>query len=265
MTAEREGTDIVPGYRPVSVLAVVAGLAGLVSAVALVSPALWMVPLISLVLSLWALHDVAAGANDASGFDAADDGVDGGGPGARESGRPAAAITDRKTGRWWALAGLALSLGFGAQAVATTLTQRVVAFSRSESAARMFLDMVRADRMGDAVKVCLAQVYPPPKMGGFGAQPTPDVQALQAEASLAGMEVIRAIQACGTAAPIDIRCEGAEPRLPNSWAVRVRIGPCEGGGKPLRLTMLMQSKPVTRGQRQFDNWMVAGIAGDPAE
>ena len=24
--------------------------------------------------------------------------------------------------------------------------------------------------------------------------------------------------------------------------------------------MLMQSKPVTRGQRMFDNWMVAGIA-----
>jgi hypothetical protein len=238
-----EDSGIVPGYRPVSGIAFFALLAGILSAAVLVSSALLVIPLIASALSVVALMDVSP----------------------RGDGDERSEREDRKTGRWLALAGLALAVGFGTQAVVTGLMQRSVAFSRAEGASRMFLDMVRADRMGDAVKVCLAQVYPPSKMSGFGAKPTPDVQELQAEASLAGMEVIRAIQGCGTAAPIDLRCEGAEARFPDSWAVRVRIGPCEGGGKPLRLKMLMQSKPVTRGKRQFDNWMVAGIASDPAE
>ena len=88
------------------------------------------------------------------------------------------------------------------------------------------------------------------------------MQAQQSEASLSNMEVIRAIQACGTRAPIEMHCIGPEERFPSSWAVIVRFGPCEGGGKPFNVKMLMQSKPVTRGQRQFDNWMVAGIVLD---
>jgi hypothetical protein len=73
------------------------------------------------------------------------------------------------------------------------------------------------------------------------------------------MEIIQNIRKCGSAATT-LRCVGAEVRFPDSWAVVVVIGPCEGRSKPLEIRMLMQSKPVTRGQRMFDNWMVAGIA-----
>jgi len=231
-----EGTDVVPGYRPVSVLAVVALIAGILSATAVFSPALLLVPLIASALSVVALKDVSARGDG-------DDRAEGG---------------DRKTGRWWALAGLALAVGFGVQSVATSLTQRTVAFRRAEASAAMFLEMVREDRLGEAVKTCLPQVMPPMGMG-MSAKATPDVQERQAEASLAGMEIIKDIRKCGNAATT-LRCVGAEDRFPDSWAVVVVIGPCEGRSKPLEIRMLMQSKPVTRGQRMFDNWMVAGIA-----
>jgi len=259
--AARSGGDIVPGYRPVSMVAVFAALAGVCSALALVTPILWFLPLLALGLSLMALRDVAPGADCEPDSGIGDDPAAAGEGGLSGT----ATLPDRKTGRWWALAGLALSLGFGAQAVATTLSQRAVAFSRSEAAARMFIDMVRADRMADAIKVCLPQVIPPPMGKGIAGRSTPDVQVQQAEASLSNMEVIQAIQACAGAAPIETRCIGAEERLPSSWAVAVRIGPCEGGGKPVDVKMLMQSKPVTRGQRQYDNWMVAGITLDRPE
>ena len=231
-----DGTDVVPGYRPVSVLAVFALLAGILSATAVFSPALLLAPLIASALSVVALKDVSArGDGDERGEE------------------------DRKTGRWFALAGLALAVGFGMQSVATSLTQRTVAFRRAEASAAMFLEMVREDRLGEAVKTCLPQVIPPMGMG-IGAKATPDVQERQAEASLAGMEIIQQIRKCGSAATTTLRCVGAEVRFPDSWAVVVVISPCEGRSKPLEIRMLMQSKPVTRGQRMFDNWMVAGIA-----
>jgi hypothetical protein len=232
-----DGTDVVPGYRPVSVLAVFALLAGILSATAVFSPALLLVPLIASALSVVALKDVSP----------------------RGDGDDRAEGEDRKTGRWWALAGLALAVGFGVQSVATSLTQRTVAFRRAEASAAMFLEMVREDRLGDAVKTCLPQVLPPMGIGG-GAKATPDVQERQAEASLAGMEVIQDIRKCGRAAATTLRCVGAEVRFPDSWAVVVVIDPCEGRSRPLEIRMLMQSKPVTRGQRIYDNWMVAGIA-----
>lgn len=233
-----DGSDVVPGYRPVSVLAVIALLAGILSGVAVFAPALLVVPLIASALAVVALRDVSP----------------------RGDGDERAEGGDRKAGRWWALAGLALAVGFGVQSVATTLTQRSVAFRRAEAAAAMFLEMVREDRLGDAVKTCLPQVIPPPMGIGVGAQATPDVQERQAEATLAGMEIIQDIRTCGRAAPTTLECVGAEVRFPDSWAVVVVIDPCEGRSKPLEIRMLMQSKPVTRGQRIYDNWMVAGIA-----
>lgn len=233
-----DGSDVVPGYRPVSVLAVFALLAGILSAVAAFAPALLLVPLIASALAVVALKDVSA----------------------RGDGDERAEGGDRKTGRWWALAGLALAVGFGVQSVATSLTQRSVAFKRAEASAAMFLEMVREDRLGDAVKTCLPQVIPPPMGIGVGAKATPDIQEKQAEASLAGLEIIQNIRKCGSAATTTLRCVGAEDRFPDSWAVVVVIGPCEGRSKPLEIRMLMQSKPVTRGQRIYDNWMVAGIA-----
>ena len=242
--ADTDG-QVVAGYRPVSVLAMFALCAGLASALALVSPVAWAIPILAIVLAIVALRDVAPRETEA--HDA----------GARDAGG------DRKTGRWLAIVGLALAAGFGAQAISGFLASRSVARTRSVAAARMFLDLVFAERMADATKCCLPQVLPmmPSRRSVMDAPPTPEQTAQQAEGALRGMEVIQAIQACGGKVPVDLQSRGAEPRMKDSWVVDVTIGPC-AGGKPLRLKMLMQSRPVTRGQRLYDNWMVAGVARD---
>ena len=78
------------GYRPVSGLAVAALIVGCVSALALVSPVFWVVPLVGAALALVAVRDVTR-----SGV--------------------------AKAGGLAAVAGLALSLGFGAQAVTAAI------------------------------------------------------------------------------------------------------------------------------------------------
>lgn len=237
--------DVVPGYRPVSLVAVAALVVGAASALALLSPAAWAVPLLAVGLAAAALRDVAARPGDVPETD------DGGWP------------ADRKTGRWMAVLGLALAVGFGAQAVAGRLVWRSIAGRRAEDAARMFLEMVRQDRMADAYKCCLPQVMPMsmerPSM--MQEPPTPDQTARKAEAALRGMAVIQAVQGCGAGIPIELRCTGAEARMKDAWIVHVRLGPCTTG-KTLRVRMLMESRPVTRGARLYDNWMVAGIAFD---
>ena len=245
MEASSIDGDVVPGYRPVSLLAVGALGAGAASALALLSPAAWAVPLLAVGLAVAALRDVAARPGDL--------------PEAAAAGGPA----DRKTGRWMAVLGLALALGFGSQAVAGRLVWRSIAGRRAEDAARMFLGMVQQDRMADAYKCCLPQVMPMtmerPSM--MQEPPTPEQTARKAEAALRGMEVIQSIQGCGADVPVELRCTGAEARMKDAWIVHVRVGPC-ASGKTLRVRMLMESRPVTRGARLYDNWMVAGIAFD---
>lgn len=237
--------DVVPGYRPVSLLAVGALIVGAASALALLSPAAWAVPLLAVGLAVAALRDVAVRPGDVPDPDAA------------------AAPLDRKSGRWMAVLGLALAVGFGAQAVSARLVWRSIAGRRAEDSARMFLEMVRQDRMADAYKCCLPQVMPMtmdrPSM--MQEPPTPEQTARKAEAALRGMDVIQSIQGCGADVPVEVRCTGAEARMKDAWIVHVRVGPC-ASGKTLRVRMLMESRPVTRGQRLYDNWMVAGIAFD---
>lgn len=256
METESDSADwaTVPGYRPVSLLAIAAAVAGVASALAVVSPALWVVPLLTVALAAMALKDVAPRGD---GEESSEDGADG-------AERPAAAPgLDRKTGRWLALLGLALAIGFGVQAGVSFVVGRTVMRSRAEASGRMFLEMVRKERMADAIKCCLPQVTPPMSSRNMDGPPTPDAQTRAAEASLRAMDVIRAIQRCGDDAPMDIRCVGPETRFKDSWILEVRIGPCPDG-KPLEIKMLMQSRSVTRGKRPFDNWMVAGIALDVA-
>ncbi len=244
-------TDV-PGYRPVSLIAIAAAVAGMASALALVSPVLWAIPLLTLGLAVMALRDVAPRHDSDSGGWADGDAV-----------APSGAATeDRKTGRWMAILGLALALGFGSQAMVAFLVGRSVKMTRAEAAGRMFLDMVREERMSDAIKCCLPQVTPPPSSPrGMEAPPTPEAMERAAEAALRDMEVIRAIRGCGADAPLEVRCVGPEPRLADSWVLEVRVGSCPGG-KPLAIRMLMQSRGVKRGKQPFDNWMVAGIAPD---
>ena len=114
------------GYRPVSATAVAAAVIGLVSVLALVSPVLWVLLVVGVAVSLAGLADV---------------------------GRPGAA----KAGRLAALAGLGLSLGFGAQAVTTAAATEWLARGRAEAAARLWLETIAAGRLDDARSMCAAE------------------------------------------------------------------------------------------------------------
>lgn len=113
-------------YRPVSATAVAAAALGMASVLALVSPVLWVLPLVGVAVSLAALADV---------------------------GRPGAA----KAGRLAALAGLGLALGFGAQAVATAAATEWLARGRAEAAVRLWIDTVTSGRLDDARSMCAAE------------------------------------------------------------------------------------------------------------
>lgn len=116
-------TDEVPGYLPVSRLAVAAAALGGISALALASPVFWVLPLVAIGIAVAALRDVA---------------------------RPEAP----KAGRLAAIAGLALAVGFGAQAVAAKATARSITAARAAAAARLWLDTIHEQRLADARSMC---------------------------------------------------------------------------------------------------------------
>jgi hypothetical protein len=189
-------TDV-PGYRPVSSLAVAALIVGCVSALALVSPVFWVVPLVGAAVALVAVRDVT---------------------------RSAVA----KAGGLAALAGLALSLGFGAQAMTAAATARWLATSRAESAVGFWLEALRDGRLDDARSMC-----------GPDAAPRVD----------------EAAACCGTERP-RIRCDGAG-EAPGSWSMTASCDTC-------RLDLVVEPVISTTGGQATERWLVTSIVRSPA-
>jgi hypothetical protein len=190
--------DELPGYRPVSVLAVTAAIAGVCSAAALAAPVLWMVPLVGVGLSLAALADVA--------------GPSSGG----------------KAGRLAALVGLALSLGFGAQAAVTAGGTHWLTCRRAEAAARYWLDAVCDGRLADA----RSMANPDGVREGEPGAPAVDT----------------ALGMCGGPART-VRCDGAGPAA-ESWRVRAL-------GEGTAAELVLVRRPGARGA---ERWFVAACA-----
>jgi len=179
-------------YRPVSVLAVVALVAGFVSALALASPLLWVLPVVGIGLSYAALVDVGG---------------------------------ERcKAGRLAALSAMALSIGFGTQAVTARATGRFIAGTRAVEAARFWLDAIGQERLVDARSICL---------------PLPE--------SIAGIAVV---SECGSETARHIVCEGpSDESLGPSWVVQARVGACS-----LRITL--EPTVVLKNGQRSERWAV---------
>jgi len=181
-----------PGYLPVSRLAVGAAVLGVSSALALVSPLFLVVPLVALTVSVAARADCER-------------------PGAPKAGRLAA------------IAGMALAIGFGAQAVSMLVVARAIAAGRAVAAAEMFLAAVRDGRTVDAGAMCSA-----------------DAQA-----------AVATLAACGGRGVCRGGGAGEEP---GTWTVR--IVPQEPGDCGGRLVLAPDSV-VQRGGR-VERWLVTG-------
>lgn len=191
-----EATEV-SGYRPVSSLSVAALIVGCVSALAPVSPVFWVVPLVGAALALAAVRDVTG-----SGV--------------------------AKAGGLAAVAGLALSLGFGAQAVTAAATARWLAAARAEAAAGFWLDALCDGRADDARSMC-----------GPDAAPRVD----------------EAAACCGPQRP-RIRCDGAG-ETPGAWAVSAVRGSC-------RLDLVVEPALSATGGRATERWLVTSIVRSPA-
>lgn len=185
-------------YRPVSGLAVAALVAGLLSAVALVSPFFWVVPLLAVGLACLGLADVSRS-------------------GAEKAGRAAA------------LVGLALAVGFGAQAVSAAVTSRWLVTSRARAAATLWLDALRAGRADDARGMCMADGVP----------------ALE--------QIAARINACGDAKP-QVEVISASDDVPDGWLVRMTLAPCAAGR--IDIDAVLAPSVVTRQEGPIERWMV---------
>lgn len=109
-----------------SSLAIASLVLGASSALALVSPFFFVVPLVAVAVAVAALADV-----DRDGA--------------------------RKAGRLVAIAGLALAIGFGVQALTSAAVTRLIAAGRATAAAEMFIQAVREGRRADAEAMSAAE------------------------------------------------------------------------------------------------------------
>jgi hypothetical protein len=178
-------------YRPVSRLAVAAAAAGVASALAVISPVFLAVPLVGLALAVAAFRDLGT------------TGV-------------------AKAGRIAALAGLALSLGFGGQGLAEFGVARWLAGRRAEAAARYWLETICEERTSDARSMC----------------------GPEAEAAVA-----RLADCCGGGAVRTRRVDGGE--TPGAVIVQAAVGECTA-----RITLAAET--TTAAGRAVERWTIVG-------
>ena len=210
-------------YRPVSRLAVAALAAGVLAAAALVSPLGWVIPLVAIGLAVAALADVN---------------------------RPGA----QKAGGWAAVAGLALAVGFGGQAVTSAVVSRWLVERRAAAAAWHWIDAVRAGRLADAMSVCAPRALPggAPPLHAAAADPA----GKDREAAFAALAAVRGLTACGPEPPrVTAIAPAAETE--GGWVVVASLAPCGQREAALRLVV----EPV-RAQQQggpVERWLVTGF------
>lgn len=218
-------------YRPVSKLAVAAAVMGVLSSLAVTTPLLWIVPLVGVVLAVVALADVAR-------------------PGAEKAGRAAA------------LVGLALAVGFGVQALTSSLLARSIMDRRSEAVVRAWLDALGENRIAAARSMVAQHLLPPSHPPGHGPDEPPhhdhDHAADGKDALIESVPAVSAILDCGKAAVRDVRCTGRDEETGEYWCVSVRLSPCsKGGAVDLRLQLM----PVVANEqkRRVERWTITKI------
>lgn len=243
--------DPAAAYRPISGLAVASALFGCVSALALVGPAFWVVPILGTAVAAFALRDVS------------------------REGRP-------KAGRLAALAGLALSIGFGTQGLTGSLVSNWIAQRRATAAVQLFVEAVRAGRLGEARSMCAPAALPPPlsdrrpagppgadsptgsgvdsvdpaghdHAGGSHAGP----DQFDADiADFAAMPAIARLSECGPGQPAILTAAESDPsETPGDGAYRFVVEVPSAVERPVRIEVKVGRDAGGVG---FDRWVVLG-------
>jgi len=223
-------------YRPVSRLAVAAAVVGVLSSLALTTQLLWILPLVGVAMAVAGLTDVARS-------------------GAEKAGRAAA------------LVGLALSVGFGAQAVTTSVASRLIMENRTKAVIHAWLDALGENRLADARSMIAPHLLPQsesdnhgtgaPGHGEPGHTHHPGEQA-GAAISIDSLPTVQAILRCGTAAVREVRPTGRDEESGERWCVRVRLGPC-GDGTAVDLRLELEPVAVNEPKRRVERWTITKI------
>lgn len=221
--------DEVGEYRPVSGLAVAAAAIGCLSALTIFSPLFWFIPLFGLIVSVAALRILSQ-------------------PG------------HVKVGRFAALAGLALSIGFGCQAAATRFTAGRIMSARATLAASAWLEAVREDRLLDARGMMSPSILPAPEyLGGHSDAPAVGDPVAQ-EPAIEALDYVRAIRECPRATA-DIRCTGHVPDSRDSretWMTQITLSTCDDGS---RRQVVLALQPTLRAMAggSVERWEVTKV------
>jgi hypothetical protein len=217
--------DAVADYRPVSPLAVAALAAGCCSALAVVTRFAWALPLVGIALSCAALADVAR-------------------PGARKAGRLAA------------LAALALSVGFGGQAIAGVLVDRWIMAGRATAAAQAWIDAVREGRTSEALNLCTATVLPASSL-------PPDLEHEELESErlkrFAELTAVKAVIGCTASRPPIMKAAAAGTD-DGAWVIQADLSPCGDPDAMLRLAVVPRRVRGTTGS--VEQWRIVAASID---
>lgn len=217
--------DASADYRPVSPLAVAALAVGCTAALAVITRFAWVLPLLGIALAAAALIDVAR-------------------PGSRKAGRLAA------------LTALALSVGFGAQAVTSHLVDRWIVVSRATAAAQTWIDAVREGRTSEALGLCAPTVLSQSSL-------PPDLEHDELETErlrrFAELPAVQASARCASARPsiTDATAIGTDD---GAWTIRADLAGCGNAGAALRLVVVPRRVAGTAGP--VEQWRVVSIAID---
>lgn len=205
-------------YRPVSRLAVLALAAGVCSGLAVFSTVCWAIPLVAIALAVAALADVH-----------------------REGARKAGGLA--------ALAGLALAVGFGVQAVSAAAVSRWVAAQRAQATALAWIDAVRAARYADAMALADR---------GAGVTTPPD-EDLAVEA-IRKQPLVEAVQACPAAAQVTVLSTQPDERGGGSWQVRGTLAdPAAGHAAAVTFRIVVTPQAVRRHRGLVERWGVTAV------
>lgn len=218
--ADERFTGEIAGYRPVSSLAVAALLAGCSSALVLFTSLAAVVPLLAVVMSVAALADLR-----------------------RAEGR--------KVGRLAALAGLALAIGFTAQAIAGGMVEHGIASRRAAATARAWIDAVREERFAEALGMSSPGALPAPSRDPFASPPS-EAERL---ATFRTLPVVAAVAACGDSRPaVGVERDSV---VEGGWVARLGLDGCGRAGEGL--TLWIAPRPSARGRDVVDRWLVTGF------
>lgn len=217
MIAMAERPDELTEYRPVSPLAVAALVAGLGSVLVLFTPLAAMLPLVAIALAVVALADIG-----------------------RSEGR--------KVGRWAAVMGLALAVGFVCQAVATAWADHMIARGRAVATATTWLDAVRTGQLADALAVSGPLILPAARGDHDGGEQGPESRL----SAFGELPAVRAVAACEGVIPAVVGSE----RAAAAWLIQVSLAGCPGADE-LRIVVEPQLTGSPRGP--VERWLVIDV------